>query len=51
MFSKRGYHASVDIHRIEIPEHIDLATGKLTCQTKKVYCIEIRFQGSEARRG
>lgn len=51
VFSERGYHAGVDLHRIEIPEHIDLATGKLTCRTKKVYRIEIRFQGSEIRRG
>jgi adenylate kinase len=51
VFSERGYHAGVDIHRIEIPEHVDLATGKLTCRTKKVYRIEIRFQGSEIRRG
>ena len=51
VFSERGYHAGVDIHRIEIPEQIDLATGKLTCRTKKVYRIEILFQGSEIRRG
>lgn len=51
VFSERGYHAGVDLHRIEIPEQIDLATGKITCRTKKVYRIEIRFQGSEIRRG
>jgi adenylate kinase len=51
VFSERGYHASVDIHRIEIPDYIDLKTGKVTCRTKKVYRIEIRFQGSEIRRG
>ncbi|HEY2328323.1 MAG TPA: nucleoside monophosphate kinase [Verrucomicrobiae bacterium] len=51
VFSERGYHAAVDIHRIEIPDHIELATGKLTCRTKKVFRIEIRFQGSEIRRG
>jgi adenylate kinase len=51
VFSERGYHAAVDIHRIEIPDHIDLTTGKLTCRTKKVFRIEIRFQGSEIRRG
>ena len=51
VFSERGYHAGVDIHRIEIPDHLELATGKLTCRTKKVYRIEIRFQGSEIRRG
>jgi adenylate kinase len=51
VFSERGYHAGVDIHRIEIPDQIDLATGKVICRTKKVYRIEIRFQGSEIRRG
>jgi len=51
VFSERGYHAGVDIHRIEIPDHIELTTGKLTCRTKKVFRIEIRFQGSEIRRG
>ena len=51
VFSERGYHAAVDIHKIEIPDSIDLETGKLTCRTKKVFRIEIRFQGSEIRRG
>jgi len=27
IFSERGYHAAVDLHRIEIPEQVDLATG------------------------
>jgi ribosomal protein S4E len=30
---------------------IDLATGKVTSRIKKVFRIEIRFQGSEIRRG
>ena len=51
VFSERGYHAAVDIHKIEIPDAIDLQTGKVTCRTKKVFRIEIRFQGSEIRRG
>ena len=51
VFSERGYHAAVDIHRIEIPDRFDLATGKITCRIKKVYRITIRFQGSEIRRG
>lgn len=51
VFSERGYHAVVDIHRIEIPEHVDLASGQIRCRTKKVYRIQIRFQGSEIRRG
>lgn len=51
VFSERGYHAVVDIHKIEIPEHVDLATGAIKCRTKKVFRIQIRFQGSEIRRG
>jgi len=51
VFSERGYHAAVDIHRIEIPDKIDLQTGTVSCRTKKVFRIEIRFQGSEIRRG
>ena len=51
VFSERGYHAVVDIHRIEVPEHVDLATGQIRCRTQKVYRIQIRFQGSEIRRG
>jgi adenylate kinase len=51
VFSERGYHAAVDIHRIEIPDSFDVKTGKITCRIKKVYRIEIRFQGSEIRRG
>ena len=51
VFSERGYHAVVDIHKIEIPEKIDLASGAIKCRTKKVFRIQIRFQGSEIRRG
>lgn len=51
IFSERGYHATVDLHRIEIPEKIDLATGLVRNRTKKVYRIQIRFTGSEIRRG
>lgn len=51
VFSERGYHAVVDIHRIEIPDRFDLQTGQITCRVKKVFRIQIRFQGSEIRRG
>ena len=51
IFSERGYHAVVDVHRIEIPESFDLKTGKITCRVKKVYRTIIRFKGSEIRRG
>ena len=51
IFSERGFHAVVDLHRIEIPERVDLKTGLINCREKKVFRISIRFQGSEIRRG
>ena len=51
IFSERGYHASVDLHKIEIPETFDLETGKIQCRLKKVWRIQIQFKGSEIRRG
>jgi adenylate kinase len=51
VFSERGYHAVLDIHKIEIPSRVDLVTGHIDCRVKKVYRIQIRFQGSEIRRG
>lgn len=51
IFSERGYHASVDLHKIEIPEEFDLRTGQIRCRMKKVWRIQIRFRGSEIRRG
>lgn len=51
IFSERGFHAVVDIHRIEVPERFDPATGAIKCRVKKVFRIQIRFQGSEIRRG
>ena len=51
IFSDRGYHAVVDLHKIEVPEKVDLASGEIACREKKVYRITIRFRGSEIRRG
>ena len=51
IFSERGFYASVDLHRVEIPSFFDMETGHITCKEKKVYRIMIRFKGSEIRRG
>ena len=51
VFSERGYHAVVDLHRIEVPEKVDPQTGQITCRLKKVFRIQVRFPGSEIRRG
>jgi len=50
VFSERGYHAAVDLHKIEVPEKFDLQTGEITCRTKKVWRLLIQFKGSEIRR-
>jgi adenylate kinase len=51
IFSERGYRAVANINRAEIPQSVDLATGKITCVTKRIYRFQIRFAGSEIRRG
>jgi len=51
IFSERGYHAVVDLQRVDIPEKVDPATGQITSRLKKVYRIQVRFPGSEIRRG
>jgi adenylate kinase len=51
IFSERGYHAVVDIHRIEVPEYVNPENGQIRCRVKKVYRIQVRFPGSEIRRG
>jgi adenylate kinase len=51
VFSERGFYATVDIRREEVPHRVDLQTGEVTCRQKKVYRFTIRFRGSEIRRG
>ncbi len=51
VFSERGYHATVDIRRQDVPLRVDLQTGEIEHSQKKVYRFVIRFPGSEIRRG
>ena len=51
IFSERGFHASVDIHRMDVPERINPETWEIICRSKKVFRIEIRYQPSDIRRG
>lgn len=51
VFSERGYHAAVDIQRMEVPEKVDLKTGKIECRVKKVYRMQFHFAASGIRRG
>ena len=51
VFSERGFHASVDLTRHNVPMRFDLKTGEIEYHQKKVYRIRIRFKGSKIRRG
>ena len=51
IFSERGFHATVDLHRVEIPDRFDLQSGQIRCRSKKVFRFNIRFKGSQIRRG
>ena len=51
IFSERGYHAMIDIHREEIPESIDPKTFKIKTRIKRIYRVRVQFKGSEIRRG
>lgn len=51
VFSERGFHATVDIHRMEVPVRVDPETWEIICRTKKVFRIEIRYQPSDIQRG
>lgn len=51
IFSERGYHAIVDKRVQEIPESVDLSSGKIKCCKKNIYRIQVRFKGSAIRRG
>lgn len=51
VFSERGFHVTVDIHRMETPVRINPDTWEIICKTKKVFRIEIRFNPSDIRRG
>ena len=51
IFSERGFQAMVDIHRLEIPEKVDLTTGEISTRHKRVYRMTVFFSGSKIRRG
>jgi adenylate kinase len=51
IFSERGFHAVVDKNMQEIPERVDLTTGRIYGRTKAVFRIQINFKGSDIRRG
>lgn len=51
VFSERGYHSTVDIHRVDVPVRINPDTWEIVCRVKKVFRIEVRYPPSDIRRG
>ncbi len=51
IFAERGYRAVANVNRTQVPERFDPTTGEISCSTRKIYRFQIRFVGSEIRRG
>lgn len=51
IFSERGYRAVVNINLADVPERFDVKTGEITLKQKKIFRFQIRFPGSQIRRG
>ncbi len=51
IFSERGYHAIVDVHREEVPDSIDPKTFKIKTRIKLIFRVRVQFKASEIRRG
>jgi adenylate kinase len=49
VFSERGFHATVDVTRVGVPTHIDLQSGRIYSQEKKVFRFSVRFRNAEIR--
>jgi adenylate kinase len=49
IFSERGFHATVDLNRIGVPMRVDLKTGEIFLQEKKVFRFSVRFRNPEIR--
>ncbi|MBC9889436.1 MAG: AAA family ATPase [Opitutae bacterium] len=51
VFSERGYHTTIDVRKVEVPERVDLKTGAILLAVKRIYKFQVRYAGSEIRRG
>ena len=49
IFSERGFHATVDMTRVGVPLRVDLKTGKIHSEEKKVFRFSVRFRNPEIR--
>ena len=49
VFSERGFQATVDIARVCVPTRIDLQTGNIFSEEKKVFRFNVRFRSAQVR--
>jgi adenylate kinase len=49
VFSERGFHATVDVTRVCVPVRIDLQSGRISSEEKKVFRFNIRFRSGQVR--
>jgi len=49
VFSERGFHTTVDVTRVGVPLRVDLQTGKIYSQEKKVFRFSVRFRHAHIR--
>lgn len=49
VFSERGFHVTVDVGRVGVPLRVDLQTGQIYSQEKKVFRFSVRFRNPEIR--
>jgi len=50
IFSERGFRAFVEVRNIEIPDSVDLQTGRISCRVRRQYHLHVLFAGSDIRR-
>jgi adenylate kinase len=49
VFSERGFHATVDVTRVCVPVRMDLQSGKIFSEEKKVFRFSVRFRSAQVR--
>ena len=49
IFSERGFHATVDVTRVAVPLRVDLQSGEIHSEYKKVFRFNVRFKNPEIR--
>ena len=49
VFSERGFHATADVTRVCVPVRLDLESGKIFSEEKKVFRFSVRFRSAQVR--